>query len=87
MPDFCKGCGIELKEPPEQYEAFEGMHWFCFHYSYEHYTDDPEIPCDSRHCPTWHLEILRAEFISRGENPDEIIEKAILEKWSKNART
>ena len=87
MSTFCKGCGGELERPLEQYDVFEGMHWFCFHYSFEHLPNNPEVPCESRHCPTWHLEILRNEIISMGKDPDEIIEKAILEEWSKDVRT
>ena len=85
MVFYCKGCGVEVQDTIENYEMFEGMHWLCFHYAYEHSEKDPDIPCDSRHCPTWHLEILKRYAVSKGDNPEEIINKAIEKQWSKNA--
>lgn len=87
MKVFCKGCGHELSEPIEQYDAFESMHWFCFHYAFEHFQDDPETPCDSRHCPTWQLEILKNALKKLGHDPEQIIEDEVTREWSNSAKT
>jgi hypothetical protein len=87
MANFCKSCGSELEGPLEAYDAFEGMHWLCFHYAFEHYSNDPDVPCQNRHCPTWHIEILKEALIARGEDPDKIINDAIELSWSKSLKT
>lgn len=87
MNQICKGCGCPVKDTEENYNMFEQMHWVCFHFSYEHLPNDPDTPCESRYCPTWHLQILKDFVVSKGENPDKVIEKAIRLKWASSGKT
>ncbi len=77
----CKSCGKPIEDSKENIDMFEGMHWLCFHYAFEH-QGDPDEPCRSRHCPTWHLEILKKYVSNQGSNPTEIINTEIENIWN-----
>ena len=51
----CRRCGEQVVASGADYDLFEGMHWRCFHYAFEHWglgeTDDPDVPCDDPSCP------------------------------------
>jgi len=64
----------------EDIELFEGMHWLCFHLEYEHEAD-PDEACGDPSCPWWHIQVFRRELESLGQNPDEVIEQAVKERW------
>jgi hypothetical protein len=47
---LCVRCQRPVVRNREQYEAFERMHWSCFHYEHEH-DGDPDIACPDPSCP------------------------------------
>ena len=87
MNQVCKGCGSPVEDTKENYNMFEQMHWVCFHFAYEHSPNDPDTPCDSRHCPTWQLQILKDYLTSIGENPELIIDKTVKLHLASSAKT
>jgi len=48
---ICKRCNQPVKVFSGDYDVFEGMHWICFHYEFEHGDYDPDEPCDDPSCP------------------------------------
>ena len=46
----CRRCGREVLANQDQYDVFEGMHYVCFHYEFEH-TGDPDVECEAGGCP------------------------------------
>lgn len=42
-------CQQPVVKNAEHYEAFERMHWVCFHLEYEH-QGDPDEPCPDPSC-------------------------------------
>ncbi|WP_338520002.1 hypothetical protein [Alteromonas gracilis] len=86
MSQLCKGCGSPVEDSEENYNMFEQMHWMCFHFSYEHTPNDPEEPCESANCPSWHLQILKDFVRSKGEDPNDVIENAIALKRAASAK-
>ena len=50
MEFICKKCGEPVKNILD-YEIFEGMHWICFHFEFEHGEYDRDEPCDDVACP------------------------------------
>lgn len=75
----CKSCGYQVEK--QDAEVFEGMHWLCFHFAFEH-NANPDEPCRSRNCPSWHLQILKAHIQEQGDDPDSIINTEIERIWS-----
>jgi len=51
MDKICKSCGQPVRVNEDYYDVFEGMHWLCFHLSFEHGNYDPDEPCDDPNCP------------------------------------
>ena len=51
----CVRCGRVISRNAERAEVFEGMHWSCFHFEFEHGnsgdSDDPDIACGDPECP------------------------------------
>lgn len=45
----------------EQYEVFEGMHYTCFHYEFEH-EGDPDVECSAGGCPAAGAGLLPLRF-------------------------
>ncbi len=50
MDYICKKCGEPIKDISD-YDLFEGMHWICFHFEFEHGSYDRDEPCDDISCP------------------------------------
>ncbi len=52
---LCRRCGDQILANVERYEVFEGMHWSCFHYAFEHQVADgavdPDMACRDPSCP------------------------------------
>ena len=47
MRQTCHRYGRPVEANAGSYEAFERMHWVCFHFEYEHGDDlDPDLPCN-----------------------------------------
>lgn len=46
----CRRCGLEVLANGDQYDTFEGMHYVCFHYEFEH-AGDPDVECEAGGCP------------------------------------
>ena len=46
----CRRCGQEVVANSAQYDVFEGMHYVCFHYEFEH-AGDPDVECQAGGCP------------------------------------
>jgi phage anti-repressor protein len=55
MDRICKKCGLPVKKYYNEYDVFEGMHWICFHFEFEHGSYDLDEPCDDPSCP-WNAE-------------------------------
>lgn len=53
MDYICRKCRNPVKNK-EQYDLFEGMHWLCFHFEFEHGEYDGDEPCDDPSCP-WNV--------------------------------
>lgn len=51
MDKICKLCRQPVRVNEDYYDVFEGMHWLCFHLSFEHGNYDPDEPCDDLNCP------------------------------------
>lgn len=51
MNKTCKRCGLPIKVNKDMCEAFEDMHWLCFHMEFEHGNYDPDEACDDPSCP------------------------------------
>lgn len=66
MKKICKRCGQPVIINQDYYDVFEGMHWLCFHLSFEHGNYDPDEPCDDPSCP-WNRisESYRADYSER----------------------
>jgi hypothetical protein len=58
------------------HDVFEGMHWLCFHFEFEHETD-PDTPCNDVSCPWWHIQFYREALARAGVDPDHALEEAI----------
>jgi len=78
---ICVRCNKPVEENIAQYDVHEKMHWLCFHLEYEH-DGDPDISCNDPSCPWWHIEVYKSKLKELGLNPEEIIDKAIDERWT-----
>jgi hypothetical protein len=47
----CKRCSMPVETDEKEYTLFEGMHWICFHYEFEHGDIAPDVPCGDPSCP------------------------------------
>lgn len=49
----CRRCGRAVVRNAEVRDVFEGMHWVCFHYEFEHNdgAGDPDVACPDPSCP------------------------------------
>lgn len=49
----CRSCGRDIQTSAEARarDVFEGMHWECFHFVYEHDGVKPSERCDDPSCP------------------------------------
>jgi hypothetical protein len=48
---LCWACGGPVIRERDRYLIFEGMHWVCFHFEFEHDHNDRDEPCDDPSCP------------------------------------
>jgi len=64
------------------YDVFEHMHELCFHLEYEHYAD-PDEPCDHPYCPQFRLQVFQRKLIELGFDPQQVIDDANLERYSR----
>ena len=50
----CRRCGRPVRVSRDRYEVFEGMHYVCFHYEFEHDLNgaDPDESCGDPDCPS-----------------------------------
>ncbi|WP_144126278.1 DUF7660 family protein [Catellatospora sichuanensis] len=48
----CRRCGRALAAHRDPAGLFEGMHWVCFHYEFEHDPTDPDDDCGIAGCPS-----------------------------------
>lgn len=55
MHPNCRRCGRPVRVSAEQYDVFEGMHYVCFHYEFEHGESDPDEECHAGGCPSASL--------------------------------
>ena len=77
---ICKRCGQPVTVNADSYDAFEQMHWLCFHLEYEH-EGDPDTACGDPSCPWWHINVLREKLSQLGIEPDAVVEEAIARRW------
>ncbi|MGX7678692.1 hypothetical protein ACSMXN_18405 [Jatrophihabitans sp. DSM 45814] len=52
----CKRCGRPVRVNADRYDVFEGMHYVCFHYEFEHDPADPDEECNAGGCPSFKLD-------------------------------
>ena len=78
---ICVRCGRAVVSRRADYALFERMHWLCFHLEFEHEAD-PDEACGDPSCPWWHVEVFRRELERLGRSPDEVIARAIRERWN-----
>ena len=48
----CRRCGRLVVLAKDQIGVFEGMHYVCFHYEFEHDPVDPDEECEAGGCPS-----------------------------------
>lgn len=48
----CRRCGRPVLLERDRYDVFEGMHYVCFHYEFEHDPVDPDEECGAGCCPS-----------------------------------
>jgi hypothetical protein len=79
MPDTCKRCGRQISVNPSlSKDAFEGMHWLCFHLEFEHGDRDADLPCsDFTSCPWWTIRHYEERLEQMGVDPKLVIQEAI----------
>lgn len=46
----CQRCHRAVVINAAMYDAFDRMHWLCFHYEFEH-DGDPDAACEDPSCP------------------------------------
>jgi hypothetical protein len=52
MTLVCQRCHRPVRESAAKYEAFEQMHYVCFHYEFEHDDVDVDLECGAGGCPS-----------------------------------
>lgn len=60
---ICKSCLEPVESSSEDYYLFEGMHWICFHFTFEHNTDRDK-PCSDPSCPWNRINDLKEKLSS-----------------------
>ena len=68
----CVRCGKPVIVNADRYSVYEGMHWICFHFEFEH-KGDPDAPCDCPDCPVGQLEIFRQALTEAGQDPNQLV--------------
>jgi hypothetical protein len=65
----CRKCGKAIvKFGNEAEQLFEGMHWLCFHFEYEH-EGEPDAACGDFSCPNLKIETYEAILREAGIDP------------------
>jgi hypothetical protein len=77
---ICVRCHQPVTVNHDSYDAFEHMHWLCFHLEFEHLAD-PDEPCNDPSCPWWHIRVFRDALTRFGHEPQAILHQAIDERW------
>jgi hypothetical protein len=78
----CRRCGKEIsKFKNEAAQIFEGMHWLCFHFEYEH-EGEPDEPCADFSCPNLKIEIYEKKLSEIGINPEVTINEEIKRRFN-----
>ena len=54
---ICRRCGEPVITYSNEYEVFEGMHWICFHFEFEHDAKEPDMACSDPACPMHKFDI------------------------------
>lgn len=73
----CRKCNKAIsKFRNEAEEIFEGMHWLCFHFEYEH-KGEPDEACEDFSCPNLKIEIYEKMLKASGLDPQKEIEAEI----------
>jgi hypothetical protein len=78
--NVCKRCGREVVVNADNLELFEGMHWICFHFEFEH-QGDPDEACKDASCPWWQIAALEERLRVLGVDPEKVIDDAIKKLW------
>lgn len=53
----CRRCGSPVITSRQHYDTFEGMHFVCFHFEFEHRSVDVDSDCGLRGCPAGELPV------------------------------
>ena len=53
----CRRCGKPVILNRHHYDTFEGMHYVCFHFEFEHRSVDVDRDCGLRGCPAGELPV------------------------------
>lgn len=72
-PPACRACGRPVIKHRSDYDLFEQMHWICFHYENEHFTEDghndPDDECRDPDCPNGKIRRYEEKLRSLGSDP------------------
>lgn len=52
MPLTCRRCRRPITNAASHADVFEGMHYVCFHYEFEHRSADVDASCGLHGCPS-----------------------------------
>lgn len=77
----CRKCGKEIvKYKTDAAQIFEGMHWLCFHFEYEH-EGEPDEACSDFSCPNLKIEVYEKKMKASGIDPEKAIDEEIKRRW------
>ncbi len=73
----CRKCGKEIARfKDDALEIFEGMHWLCFHFEYEH-EGEPDEACSDFSCPNLKIEVYEKALRESGIDPEKAVAEEI----------
>lgn len=70
----CRRCGRPVRVNRDQHGVFEGMHYVCFHYEFEHDPADVDEDCGAPGCP--------AAPAARQKDRMAVAVRALLQDWT-----
>ena len=78
----CRKCGKAINKFKRDSETlFEGMHWLCFHFEYEH-EGEPDSACADFSCPNLKIEIFGKTLEAMGVDTEKLIADVIKNGWA-----
>lgn len=81
----CRSCGSPVVVSAEQFEVFEGMHYTCFHYLFEHDPFDRDEECAADGCPSVGIQPARRSEEPRDSLVEELIDDLMFSELGKKS--